>query len=662
MQELNSMLAEMAGEGDVDSSGVFTLSLEKASEKLAAYRLLDPGLFVLNLVAAAVCSSAQNFRIETREAVTTFAYDGSMDFADEELQRLFAYILDPLAPAHLRELALAVHGAMSLPEKPLVRLHLVGPRSCRELVVRDGQIELNPAPMGPLGVTLQLEYPQVSGWTRLFDNRLASRKDPVKQLFHFCRYAPMAIVNNGKAQGSRVTGGIYDQTVFAWRHLKGRQAMKVVSPERRFDLTLSQKADSPVESSMVLSFRADLEAKNEGLLLISRGVAFRRPSRILGFTMAQAVITADHLEKNLSQSDLVEDAAFEELMAIVRGEVEDLVLEVCRNPPPGWTVATAQAFSRQLAMRYPGEGPDVPLPVQMFRRLQTMEAECATAEGQDRHLEFWEKLSAEDPRAGARYGKDLARFFRALIGRRLASSVWFEAQSCLCALVRVEGRPVDALTLVTMVLAGKGEEARRLAGAGTPGMTPTLVYLLGWSQSLESEHPMAQFLRFQRAVESNDRAQAAVLAEALDQVEGTAVLYLWLGWYAISRKEHGKAARYWERCLSRTPVDQREQWASLLWPDLSGKVSFLEQIRWQARRGLDELQLSMSQRRESSYGSNGSAHPARWARGVWKAVIDGQPQMARDQFLTGYLISLIRIHELELEPLTSSAAPLAPFR
>ncbi len=663
MQELNMMLADLAGEGDVESSGVFTLSLEKAGEKLAAYRLLNPGLFVLNLVAAAVCAEAREFRIETRESQTAFFYDSNVDFSDPELERLFAYILEPSAPAYLRELALAVHGAMSLPEKPVLRLHLVGPRTCREMVISEGSIALNPASMGPMGITVRIEYPQVGGWTRLFDNRVARRAEPLNHLFHFCRYAPMTIINNGKAQGSRVTGGIYDQSVFAWRYLKGVQPLRVVNPERRFDLTLSQRTESPIASSVVLSFLADVDAKNEGLLLISRGVAFRRPSFVLGFSMAQAVVTADHLEKNLSQSDLVEGPEFEELMAVLRGEVESLILEVCSNPPPGWSVATSNAFGRQLEARY-RDVEEVPMPVQMFRRLQTMEAECSTTEGQERQVEFWRELSAGDVAAGKRYGRDLAKFFRATAGRRLASGVWLDAQRCLHHLAQIEGRPDDGLRLVAMVMGGQGESARALAEANPqmPGYTPMLAYMLGWTDRLESQHPMGTFLHFQRCMEEGRSEEARGVAAALEAVDGSAILYLWLGWYAISLGDYGRAARQWERCLGRLSVEERERWANILWPDLTGKVSFLEQVRWQARRGLDELQMSLNQRRQSGYASSQTTHPARWARGVWRALIEGQSRTAREAFLNGYLTSLIRIHELELEPLTSSAGPLAPFR
>jgi hypothetical protein len=54
MLELNSMLAELAADGAHDSTGAFTVSLHAAEEKLGAYRLVNPVLFVLNLVAAAV--------------------------------------------------------------------------------------------------------------------------------------------------------------------------------------------------------------------------------------------------------------------------------------------------------------------------------------------------------------------------------------------------------------------------------------------------------------------------------------------------------------------------------------------------------------------------------------------------------------------------------
>ncbi len=53
MDELKTMVSRLGQEGTLDSSGVFTLNLRSVRKKLVPYRLVNPGLFVLNLVAAA---------------------------------------------------------------------------------------------------------------------------------------------------------------------------------------------------------------------------------------------------------------------------------------------------------------------------------------------------------------------------------------------------------------------------------------------------------------------------------------------------------------------------------------------------------------------------------------------------------------------------------
>jgi hypothetical protein len=83
-------------EGDFDSSGAFTLSSEKALQKLAAYQLPDRGLWALKVVQAVVASgSTQPIRINQDRAEIIVRFEPESDWS---LDRIEAKLRDP-APA-----------------------------------------------------------------------------------------------------------------------------------------------------------------------------------------------------------------------------------------------------------------------------------------------------------------------------------------------------------------------------------------------------------------------------------------------------------------------------------------------------------------------------------------------------------------------------------
>lgn len=657
MEELNTMLADLADDGALESSGVFTLSMDKAEEKLSAYRLVNPGLFVLNLVAAAVCVRAERFRAETRDHRTSFSFNAALEIEDEQLRRLFTTILDPKAPAPVRELALAVHSARALPGEPAIYLTVSTARMCQELVVLKDRIDVVPAPPAPFGVNLTLEYAEGSGWSRLFNRNSARQAQILQNLYHFCRFAPLELLNNGKVQGARITLGVYDQAVFAWRHLRGEQALKVATAERRVDLVISGKTQSPVASSMVIALinTSDGSSSNEGLLLVSRGVVFRRPASILGFPIAQAVVSADHLEKNLSQSDLVEGEAYEALLAVLQAEVEELILEVCTNPPPGWTISTSQAFARALDQRYPSD--NAPVPVETFRRVQALSARCLDLTGQTEQMEFWRGLKAKDAKVAEEFGKELAGELKIQFRRALVSQDWPLAAHSRKCLADLQGREPDVLLATLYDLAGQPESARALVNVVMEGFTPALAYLMGWSEELEDSSPISNFLRFQKAAEQSDFALADSLAQALAAEDPTVLLQVWLGGYALYRQHYDEAYRLWDAAVHRMSPREWHLWSRKLWRELIGKVSFLAQVRWGARRTLEEAFRGT----RAEAGEVRSDDPLYWALQYWSLRRGGAADKAHTLYRSGIISRLIDMDKLTLRPLKGRGQSLGLF-
>jgi hypothetical protein len=643
MEELNMMLADLASEGAVDSSGEFTLSLARAKEKLAAFRLANPALFILNLVAAAVAGGATRFAVETRESATTFTFDSSVTYSDEELQGIFGFILQPTAPAHLRELALALHGARSLPGDPQLAL-LVGERS---LQVDGDSVELvrDVSASTSSRLLFRLIYPDRGFWSRVVSPTDSRGGNVMLNLFHYCRFAPLAFLYNGQSKGARLTLGVYDTSVFAHRYLKGSQPMKVVGAERRYDLFLSSKRKSPVASSIAISLGTPQAVQTHGLILISRGVTFGRAARELGFPLAIAAVSADHLEKNLSQSDLVEDAAYHELMAALRAEVDDLVLELCASPPPAWNASVARLFANAVEQRYP-DAQTAPLAVQAFHRLHAMKETCQTEEGRQEQMEFWRTLVVSDEATAKKFGSGLSDALERLAKELLSIEVWGGAFDCLLHQCELKGDRPTALQAVLLVLADREEQARSLYAGGLDDFPASLAYLLGWRDAPQEEGVFTQFARFQKAVEAAELEAADHLAGQLEQCHGNSMLFLWLGWYAVFRGRYDQAAALWETALEGGSGRQRQRWAEMLWPELRGKTSFLVQVRWQVRRGWDEIERSMGNSHEQAIPP---ADLSLWVRKVWQTRQDGDAAEADREFRRGFLSSLVLPHAMRLD-------------
>lgn len=654
MEELNEMLADLADDGALDSEGVFTVSLGKAEEKLAAYRLTNPGLFVLNLVAAAVSSGASKLAVESYERETTFAFDPKLEYGPHDLEDIFTYILKPSAPAHLRELALALHGARALPELPVIIL-TIGAHGGQSLAIMKDQFGVRPAPDAPSGVRLRLSFPGSGVWAALLGNPSNRSQEVLKHLFHFCRFAPLKLTNNGQLKSLPVRLG--GNEIFAWREIRGPQPMALVEPHGHYP---RPESAPPIDlpSTILVGLGSTKTATSTGLLLISRGVTFKKPQPILGFPMACAAVTADHLEKNLSQSDLVEDAAYQELIETVQNEVIALVLDVCAAPP-SWSVGQAAGFSRSLDTLYP-PGSAVPAVVKAYRRSAAIEESCREPAAQAEQMGYWRELQSKDPTQAKNFAANLAGAVARQATRRLNNGEWPEGLRYLEDLYELRERPADAFMAVVGVLSEQDEKSRRIFERARPRAPYLLESLIGWMDSPGPE-PLARFLQFEHAMDNGDLPSAGRLAESLLEHRGTAVLYLWLGWFAVFRRQHTEALVLWERALAQVPYDERDRWADILWPSLSGQVSFLQQVRWQARRAIETVQFSLKPTRAARASLGRSMHPARWAKQVWEARIRGASTEAHRLFVRGYLAGLINIDNLTLEELDSPLVPLAPF-
>ena len=111
---LNSFLRGIAEAGNHESEGEFTVSLEKALDKLEKFQLTDANLFILNLVSAAVLLRATFFKVKYQPDHDLVEFDGDQ-LSMEELETLWV----SKEPA-LGELSIALSAARALSYQELL--------------------------------------------------------------------------------------------------------------------------------------------------------------------------------------------------------------------------------------------------------------------------------------------------------------------------------------------------------------------------------------------------------------------------------------------------------------------------------------------------------------------------------------------------------------
>lgn len=97
--ELEDLLRAEIGEGVKESSGSFTISREKALEKLAAFRLASETAWVLKIVQAAVASSCTELDIRQTSTGTEFHFSGETGWSLAQVEAEFYQVESSTDPS-----------------------------------------------------------------------------------------------------------------------------------------------------------------------------------------------------------------------------------------------------------------------------------------------------------------------------------------------------------------------------------------------------------------------------------------------------------------------------------------------------------------------------------------------------------------------------------
>lgn len=328
------ILALLAAEGEVEAHGGFSIDKEKAREKMRQFQLSDPRQYVLMLVQAAVHQGATHieFQIDADDMEVWFDGEG---YSKSDLDDLFVSMFGDRAASNLRsrqELAIGLNGALALNPR-WVRVWSHRAEEATSLQLRPGAASLELAQACPpregRGTRVHVKQRFRPGLALRFINNLKGTIAEEAILRERVRYAELPII----LDGGRISSGL-----------------RLGSVAGRIDIDedgVHGCCGFLVEPDPPL---ATLEVLNAGVWLASHPL----PDFPDGFV---AMVDSPALRKDVSQTDVVRDEAYGEVLERLNVALERSLLsiaQVFRDDPREWgqlSVALRSQMPTWIAQR-----------------------------------------------------------------------------------------------------------------------------------------------------------------------------------------------------------------------------------------------------------------------------------------------------------------------
>jgi hypothetical protein len=328
MSELNRFLQDLEAEGIQDSSGIFTVAVGSSREKLGKFRLLDPHLFVLNVVSAAVLGKATYLDINHTNESMEISFDGRR-YSQTDLHQM--YVSNDLA---LQELAVAIEGASLLSPQGVKFLSEGGLTiDTDQREIGNGIPELNVLTLSPTS--------KASLLSRVFKE---TAEPAWRSALGACRFAPLRLSINQKRLNLKRIPAI-TRTLFLTS-----ETAAVPVRQSTWPVIHTAVASGPYQA--VLGFPPGIDM--DDVTIVNRGVSFSREKSEFKLGHLGGVITTNLLRKNLSHSDLVEDSDYSNLRDTIWNDVLEAVRhfdfdETWSGDVTGWPEIVLAAAARLLA-------------------------------------------------------------------------------------------------------------------------------------------------------------------------------------------------------------------------------------------------------------------------------------------------------------------------
>ncbi len=322
MRDLD-LLEDLRQDGQVDSTGRFTLDAAKAREKMKRYQLPDPHQYVLQVVQSAVAGGATVLDVLVDADDCWINYDATPP-TSADLQGLFNHLFgsgrDP-EERSLRALATGLNSALAL-DPSWIRLEAWDGRQGRTLLMEAGGEQITPftPPSGqPPGVRIHVRRRHTWRVLGRFLRGIVAMHPEARALHDRCRWSPVPIQVNGR----RVEPG----TVAS-------------------DALLTFEVEGPGYRAALALPRGLLERSI--LEVVMDGVTFEAGPLDLGPLAVRGVVWTNALARNVSQTAVAEDSAWRQLLLDLRKHVRALLGQLAglgqvQTPPPGPSASRARA-------------------------------------------------------------------------------------------------------------------------------------------------------------------------------------------------------------------------------------------------------------------------------------------------------------------------------
>jgi hypothetical protein len=292
---IDDLLAELTAAGEVQSEGEFTLDRAKARDKLRRFQLADPRAYVLELVQAASLKGATwvTFTVDSRDMVMEL--DGRpftlADF-DDIYGAALTRRLDPDVLAR-RQLAIGLGSAMALRPRVVTVESGDGTRGARLVLRPEREDELAPIETARVGTRIHVRERFAMSTFAAFFKNLAGTLAEEQLLRARCGYASFGI----GLEGARLDRGLSldDEPML--------DVMEATGEHTRALCGLREDGAGPARMRII----------KDGVWIADHELPSPQ------FPPGLRVVVQDHaVRKDVSQSDIVRDGAYEAMLAVVR--------------------------------------------------------------------------------------------------------------------------------------------------------------------------------------------------------------------------------------------------------------------------------------------------------------------------------------------------------